>query len=302
MENELIVWENAQTQVKPTVMVAGFNQWANAGDVSSGIPEYLIKKLQAQKLGHIRKGNFYIFQLPGNHYLFRPEVKYVDGYEAYYQEETINDFYIAEIEGKSLAIFIGTEPIMNEDTYVNTLIDGALKLGVKRIIISEGVGGEIPFEKERNVSCIYTPRHMKKELSNYAFTFSNYDKNATIGMVVNHHCQNSGIECVKMSVFTPSYEIPVTYSDDKRAMYDILRRIRHMAGINLDLSDLERESKMQISEFSDAVKRFSLDNPELEPGINTYLDQIRINFRGLNFNEPINIPDAFLKEFPDHSS
>ena len=110
---------------KPAYMIAGFNQWANAGNVSSGIPEYLIDKLQTRKMGHIRKDGFYLFQLPGSQYMFRPPVKYVEGYEEDYQEEPINDFHYAEIDDKRLIIFIGTEPNQHEDVYVNTFLDGA---------------------------------------------------------------------------------------------------------------------------------------------------------------------------------
>jgi len=280
-------------------MIAGFNQWANAGSVSSGIPEYLIEKLQARRVGHIRKDDFYIFQLPGSHFMFRPPVKYVEGYEEDYQEELINDFYYAGISEKGLIIFIGTEPNQREDVYINTLLDGAKELGVKRIIVPSGVGGEVPFDKERLVSCSYSLKQMQEELKNYAVAFSNYDRNATIGMVINHYSKERGIESVGMSARTPSYQISLTISSDKRAMYDILRRIRYMFEINLDLSDLEKESKQQISDFENALKRLYMDNPELEPQITTYMEQVREGFEELRFKEPTKIPDVFLKEFND---
>ena len=298
MSNDLLVLEKEIVKPeKPTFMIAGFNQWANAGNVSSGIPEYLIEKLHARRVGHIRKDDFYIFQLPGSHFMFRPPVKYVEGYEEDYQEEPINDFYYAEISEKGLVIFIGTEPNQHEDVYVNTLLDGAKELGVKRIIVPEGVGGEVPFDKERLVSCTYSLKQMQEELKNYAVTFSNYDRNATIGMVINHYSKERGIESVRMSARTPSYQLSLTISSDKRAMYDILRRIRYMFGINLDLSDLEKESKQQISDFENALKRLCMDNPELEPQITTYMEQIGEGFEELRFEEPTKIPDVFLKEF-----
>ena len=70
-----------------------------------------------------------------------------------------------------------------------------------------------------------------------------------------------------------------------------------MLGINLDLSDLERESKQQNSEFQDTVKRLCIDNPELEPQITKYLEQVEKEFNEVRFNEPTKIPDIFLKEF-----
>ncbi len=277
-------------------MIAGFSQWANAGNVSSGIPEYLIEKLQARRIGHIRKDGFYIFQLPGSHFMFRPPVRYVEGYEEHYQEEPINDFYYAEISEKGVVIFIGTEPNQHEDVYVNTLLDGAKELGVKRIIVPAGVGGEVPFDKERLVSCTYSLKRMQEELKNYAVAFSNYDRNATIGMVINHYSKERDIESIRMSARTPSYQLSLPIYSDKRAMYDILRRIRYMFGINLDLTDLEKESKQQISDFENALKRLCMENPDLEPQITTYVEQIREGFEEVRFKEPAKIPDVFLKE------
>jgi len=238
MSNDLLVLEKEiMKPEKPTFMIAGFNQWANAGNVSSGIPEYLIEKLHARRIGHIRKDDFYIFQLPESHYMFRPPVKYVEGYEEDYQEEPINNFHYGEIGEKGLIIFIGTEPNQHEDVYANTLLDGAKELGVKRIIVPAGVGFEVPYDKERLVSCTYSLKHIQEELKNYAVTFSNYDRNATIGMVINHYSKARGIESVRMTALTPTYQLSLPIDSDKRAMYDILRRIRYMFGVDLDLSD-----------------------------------------------------------------
>jgi len=44
MTNNLLMLEKEIVNPeKPTFMIAGFNQWANAGNVSSGIPNYLIE-------------------------------------------------------------------------------------------------------------------------------------------------------------------------------------------------------------------------------------------------------------------
>ena len=70
-----------------------------------------------------------------------------------------------------------------------------------------------------------------------------------------------------------------------------------MYGSNLDLSDLEKESKQQISDFENALKKLYTDSPELESPITTYMEQIEEEFKELSFEEPANIPDVFLKEF-----
>jgi proteasome assembly chaperone (PAC2) family protein len=297
MASDLLTLEKSLIKPeKPTFMVAGFTQWANAGNVSSGIPEYLIEKLNAKKFGHIHKDSFYIYQIPGSHYMFRPPVKFVDGYEEYYQEEPVNDFYYVEIGEKGLVIFLGTEPNQYEDIYVNTLLDGAKELGVKRIIVPSGVGFEVPFDKERLVGCTYSLKQMREELEDYAVSFSNYDRNATIGMVINHYCAKRGIESVRMTARTPSYPLSIDAFSDKRAMYDILRRARYMFGIDLDLSDLEKESEKQTIDFENGLKRLYMENPNLESEITTYMGQIKEKFEEIKFKEPAKIPDVFLKE------
>ncbi|MFC2035746.1 PAC2 family protein [Chloroflexota bacterium] len=301
MSNSLLVLEKDVIKPeKPTFMIAGFNQFANVGNVSSGIPEYLIEKLHARKVVNIRKGDFYIFQVPGSPFNLRPRVDYVEGCEKYYLEEPINDFYYAEISEKGLIIFNGTEPNQREDVYVHTLLDGAEEMRVKRIIVPASIGGEVPFDKERLVNCHYNLKQMQEELNNYAFTFPTYNINATIGMVINHFSKERGIESVRMRAFTPSYQFSVMIQDDKRAMYDILRRIRYMFGISLDLSDLEKESEQQISDYSDALNKLFTDRPDLKPQIAAYMEQIRERYEELKFEEPVKIPDVFMKEFDNH--
>ena len=70
-----------------------------------------------------------------------------------------------------------------------------------------------------------------------------------------------------------------------------------MFGINLDLSDLEKESKQQVSEFENSLKSLRIENAELEPQLTTYLMQIGDGFEELSFEEPAIIPDVFLREF-----
>jgi len=281
-------------------MIAGFNQWANAGNVSSGTPKYLIENLATKRFAYIRKGDFYLFQLPGSHYMFRSSVGYVDGFEEDYQMHPINDFYYTEIDGKGIVVFIGTEPNQREDAYADTFLDAAAEMHVKRIIMLSGVGFEVPYDKERLISCIYSLKKMKRELNDCAVSFSNYDRNATIGMVLNHYSRARNIEYVEMIARTPSYQISLAIDSDKRAMYDILRRIRYMCGINLDLSGLEKESNQQISEFEKAINKLYQDNPEIESQIKAYMEQVEKGFEEVNFVEPIKIPEVFLKEFDEN--
>ena len=77
--NDLVeLWE------KPTAeevyMIVGWRQWADAGAISSRLPEYLVKQTNATKIGQIKPDDFYLFQVPGTHHFLRPEITLKDGY------------------------------------------------------------------------------------------------------------------------------------------------------------------------------------------------------------------------------
>lgn len=78
MVNDLLrIW---QTPREGLNMIAGWRQWADAGEVSSGLPRYLIERTRAARIGRIDAGQFYLFQTPGTHHLLRPSVKLAEGY------------------------------------------------------------------------------------------------------------------------------------------------------------------------------------------------------------------------------
>ena len=84
-------------------MIVGWRQWADAGAISSGLPEYLIKWTSATKIGEIKPDGFYLFQVPGTHHLLRPEIKLEDGYRKELRVKK-NEFFYTGDEHKGLVI------------------------------------------------------------------------------------------------------------------------------------------------------------------------------------------------------
>jgi hypothetical protein len=282
-------------------MLAGFDQWANAGNVSSGIPPYLVEQLQARRIGRVRKGPFYLFQLPGRHYMFRPSVAYKDGLEESYQEEPTNDFYYADVGEKGLIIFQGTEPILHEDLFASALLDAAAQLGVQRIVVPEGVAMEVPFDRERHISAMYSLAEMRRELEGVAVSLSNYSMNATIGMVLTHFAAQRGLWLARMSARVPAYQILLNDKplvvDDRKAWLDILRRARHLLGISLDLSDLEAASRQQAAYVQAALKQLG-DDPKTANYVR-YLEGVFKEFEELRFEEPLRFSGKLAEDMED---
>jgi hypothetical protein len=135
-------------------MIIGWEQWADAGEVSSGLPQYLIEHTGARKIGEIHPDRFYLFQIPGTHHLMRPQVRLVDGYR---EEMTVhrNDVYYAPVGEKGLLIFVGEEPHQNVERYADASLTSpsCCRRGVC------GGGRRVrrhAYDRDREISCVFS--------------------------------------------------------------------------------------------------------------------------------------------------
>jgi hypothetical protein len=112
-------------------MIAGWHQWADAGEVSSGLPAYLIEHTGARKIGEIKSDAFYLFQIPGLHHLLRPVVKLDQGHREALEQKA-NEFFYSGDEDHGFVIFIGEEPHRSEELYAEAFFDAAEALGEDR--------------------------------------------------------------------------------------------------------------------------------------------------------------------------
>jgi proteasome assembly chaperone (PAC2) family protein len=264
-------------------MLAGWRQWADAGSISSGLPKYLIQKTNARKIGTISSDGFYLFQLPGTHDLIRPLVKFNNGFPEFLEKERNEFFYFGD-KGKGLVIFLGDEPHLDVERYISSLINAAKKLKVRRIIGLGGVYGELPYDKERMVSSIYSQEHLKDELEKLAVNFSEYKGGASIGSYLCRRSAEEGIEYVSFYGFVPSYNFSgvikningISIENDFSAWLGIMRRIIHMLKLDFELKELEeKRDHLQII-MDQKIDEIEQTAPELN--IREYLLGLRDNF------------------------
>jgi predicted ATP-grasp superfamily ATP-dependent carboligase len=265
----LDLWEEPAAEEK--YMIVGWHQWADAGAISSELPQYLIDQTGARKIGEIKNDGFYLFQIPGTHGLLRPKIKLHEGYrQDIYPRK--NEFFYSGDSKKGFFFFLGEEPHQNTEQYADAFLDAAERLDVRRIVIVAGVHGEMPYEKDREVSCVYSLPGMKDELSKYAVKFSNYEGGSTIGTYLADKAEKKGIELVVFYAFVPAYNFAqvslnftgIKIEKDYKAWYDLLRRLDHMFGLGIDLSELERQSNELVASMDAQIDELEEKAPELE--------------------------------------
>jgi len=291
---------------KPTAdevyMLAGWRQWADAGNVSSMLPKYLIDHLRARKIGQLKSDSFYLFQLPGTQSFLRPEVKMEEGYRKSIRTHK-NDLYYWGNANKGLVIFLGDEPHMGAERYADAIFNVAEELKVKRVVATGGVYAQVPYDKDRHVSCSYSMKHMKAELDQYAVRFSNYEGGVSLGTYMADRAEYAGMEYVAFYAFVPMYDLSelsprleeaLSVERDFKAWYDILRRINHMCALRLDLSDLQRQSNKLLQAMNRKVD--DLERKQPQAGVRAFIDKLSEQFTEMSF---VPLDDVWDRELGD---
>ncbi len=287
MADELELWERPQAE--EVYMLVGWRQWADAGSVSSGLPAYLVEQLHASQIGRIRPDGFYLFQIPGTHDLVRPVVEFQEGFPRALETQR-NEFFYSGDEARGLVIFLGDEPHMDGERYVNTLLQAAQTLGVKCIIGFGGVYGELPYDKERMVSAIYSMPGLKDKLDDLAVNLSNYHGGASIGSFICRRSGEQDMEFVGLYAFVPTYDFSdvaemgntIRIENDYTAWLGVMRRVNYLFGLGLDLADLETKSARLIEVVETKINE--LDQSAPEAGVRAYIERLSENFDETPFN------------------
>jgi proteasome assembly chaperone (PAC2) family protein len=272
-------------------MLAGWRQWADAGSVSSGLPLYLIQKMGARKIGSLRPDGFYIFQIPGTHDLVRPVVKFDQGFPEQL-EAPHNDLYYAGDSQRGIVIFLGDEPHLDVERYTAALREAAAALGVQRVIGFGGVYGELPYEKERMVSAIYSLPSMKEDMDRLAVNLSDYHGGASIGSYTCRRFGDHGMEFTGLYAFVPNYELPgsnpagnsIRVETDFMAWLGVMRRVNYMLKLDFDLADLEEKSQNLVELMAEKIDEIDRAAPEL--GVREALQRLSDEFVETTF-EPL---------------
>jgi proteasome assembly chaperone (PAC2) family protein len=281
------LWETPRSQ--ESFMFIGWRQWADAGSVSSGLPKYMVDQLNARKIGRLRDEGFYLFQIPGTHDLLRPVVRYEDGLPIELDTPS-NDIFYSGDEKHGLVFFIGDEPHMGLERYIERILEIAKRFNVRRIVGFGGVYGEVPFDKERTISCTYSLPRLKAEIGRLMVNFSGYQGGASIGSVLCRRAGEADMEYTSFYAFCPAYDFSslgekagaIRIENDFTAWLGVLRRVKNMLKLDMDLTDLEVRSQQLIEAMDEKVGELDQGNSHL--GIRNYLKKLSDDFEESIFN------------------
>ena len=304
MADELFIFEE-----KPAAqyLIAGWRrQWSNGGRISSGLPRYLIEKRGAKKVGELGpqiSTMCYPFQVAGTHDAFRPLAAFNDGLPSasMHRENLFHD------AGNGLMVFLGEEPWYRLDLYVKGFFQAVMELGIKQIAAVEGVNGPAPPDLERRITCAYSKPEMKEDLDKYGLQFSSYGSDGrrgpTIGMamVSAAHYEYPDIEMFRLGAMAPLYPLVASNNQqlgitrDHRSFYDIMRRLKAMFSLDVDLEELKRLGEEESRELQQALERISSSNDDAKQVI----EQVRADYSYTPFEQHVELDPTLDQTLED---
>ncbi len=304
MSDELVI---LREKPPATYLIAGWKrQWSDGGEISSGLPRYLIDQTHARHIGEMGpevSKLCYPFQVPGTHDMYRPAAAYQDGLPAGGMARE-NNFYDA---GNGLILFLGEEPWLGINVYGQAFFQALKELGVSQAVAVEGYNGAAPPELERSVSCTFSHPHMKERLEKYGLRFSNYGSQSrngpTIGMalVTMAHYQYTDFEVFRLGAMAPMYPFlagnidSVGINRDHRSFYDIMRRLRSMFNLDISLTELMTLGESESRELAETLERIGSSNP----GAKEIIDRARWDYSYHPFEEAVELDPALDKALDD---
>jgi hypothetical protein len=173
-------------------------------------------------------------------------------------------------------------------------------LGIQQTVAVEGVNGPAPPDLERRITCVYSRPEMRELLDRYGVQFSSYGSRGrqgpTIGMALVSlaHFEYSDVKMFRMGAMAPMYPFMTSgnnqlgITQDHRAYYDILRRLRSLFDIEMDLSELEQMGNRESQELLDNLERLGRTNNEAKQ----IIDQVRLDYQYTPFVEPVDLDPA----------
>ena len=304
MADELVKFET-----KPTAqyLIAGWRrQWSDGGGISGGLPRYLIEKTGATKIGELGSTVSqlcYPFQVAGTHDTFRPLAAYKDGLPSQPMHRE-NNFYDA---GNGLIIFRGQEPWFRIDVFAEAFFQAIKDLGIIQTVAVEGVNGPVPPDMERRITCVYSKAELRENLDKFGMQFSSYGsegrRGPTIAMalVTLAHYQYPDIELVRIGAMAPMFPFltsnneQVGISRDHRSFYDIMRRIKAMFNLDIDLSELQTLGDHECKELGERLDRIASANPDAKQ----LIDGARTDYTYTPFEQTVELNPSLDQTLDD---
>ena len=232
-------------ELKRPVLIAGFDGWGNALDVSRATIAYLIRKLEAECFAEIDPDQFYRYDET------RPSVNIKEGI---LKDISLpqGSFYAARTGSgqRDLVILKADEPNLCWVNFADEMFSLCSTLGVKAIITLGAMYDNV-LHSDRIVSGAASDQALLEDLKQKGVIPVNYQGPSSIHSIISSEGRKRGFQCMSLWCHCPYYLQGTTHFGILTHMASLLSSI---GGFELDVQELEsswRDLNRQIQKLID---------------------------------------------------
>jgi proteasome assembly chaperone (PAC2) family protein len=255
MDTRNVILYGRPNLVRPN-LVMGFEGWADAARISSGVVGQLRDRLHVQRLAEIKPDDFYVFQSPGEE-ARRPLTDVEDGLvHALRLPSTVFRFFKNRKGAPDLIISLAREPELRWPTYVDTVLSLAEEFGVERLYTVGGTYNNVPHTVDPMVTAVVSDESLKAEMAGLDIGLTEYGGPSSIHTLFAVAAKERGLPTVCLWGHAPYYvQVP-----NAKVCYGILSRLVRLLDIRIELDELSKAADYLDEQVDEAVRQ----SPELQ--------------------------------------
>lgn len=266
-----------EPQIRPSTLIVAFAGWPDASQAATDAINFLIQGLPALKFSEIDSEEFFVFSEE------RPEIRIQkDNTRVLLWPE--NEFYCHSLQHKDRNIILlnGTEPNIRWKNFISLIMNIADEQKVDRIISVGSLLDAVPHTRPLRVSGSSSSTQVAKKIEWSGVRKSKYQGPTSIHSLFADECKSANIIYTSLWVHCSHY---VNSNTNPRAAYTLLKNLKEISGLQVDLSELKISAERFDLQMDKAIE------DDLE--ISTYVTQLEENYDSANVD---------LDEIPNHES
>jgi proteasome assembly chaperone (PAC2) family protein len=269
---------------QPDMLIA-LSGWSDAARVATGAVLYLARTLDAVGFAQIEGDQFYDFSNT------RPEVTIDGGLIKLLQLPTNSLLYWKNDKTEhDLILFHGIEPNFHWQKFVDTVLDLAGSLDVRRIYALGGLYDNTPHTMEPRISGVVNKEDLIALLNKHNIQSINYQGPSSIHSFILTNCAQREIEAMSLWGHAPFY---VRVETNPMVCLGLVQKLAGLMEIEVDLTELIKAGEY----LQDMLNRLLSDNEELQQYIKKLEEQYEI--QGTSLGELSPGADRIVKEVED---
>jgi len=247
--NEHIEWRgDERPALRRPVLVAGFQGWNDGGQAATAAVRWLARNLDGRRVAIVRPDDFHVFSEMAS----RPIVRVRAG-ERVIRWPAHDLFAVRGDESwpADLLVLAAREPDLRWRTYCNAVLDVARSFEAQQVITLGTFLAAVPHTHPVPIIGYAWDDGMGEALRRVGTLESSYEGPTGITSVLAYEARQAGFHAASLWAAVPHY-LPTTANP--KAALKLLRVVRDLTDIPLDLARLEDAAAYFESQVSEAVR------------------------------------------------